>query len=159
MTFKALTIAAAIGVSGLASSASAQSNAWLGASSAAYDDGQYRAPYADGRRDGYDNGYRDGVKRGEQAARDGRQFDVERERDYRSADSGYNRAYGDRNRYRDDYRGGFAQGYRDGYSRRGSNYPSQYPQQYPSQYPQQYPSQYPGTYPRDSRRGGVLGDI
>jgi hypothetical protein len=162
MTFKALTIAAAIGVSGLASSASAQTNAWLGGTSTAYDDSQYRAPYADARRAAYDNGYRDGLKRGEQAARDGRQFDVERERDYRSADSGYNRAYGDRNRYRDDYRGGFSQGYRDGYSRRGSNYPSpypQYPQQYPTQYPQQYPSQYPGTYPRDSRGGGILGDI
>jgi hypothetical protein len=152
MTFKVFTIAAALGLA--ASTASAQGTSWLG-NAAAYSDDQYRAPYSDARRVAYDNGYRDGVKRGEQAARDGRQFDVERERDYRSAESGYNRAYGDRARYRDDYRGGFQQGYRDGYGRRagGSGYPSQYPQ-----YPSQYPSQYPGTYPRDSR-GGILGGV
>ena len=35
-------------------------------------------------------------------------LDIERERDYRNAENGYNRTYGDRNRYRDTYRGGFA---------------------------------------------------
>ena len=86
---------------------------------AAYAHDDYRASYADAQRAAHDNGYRDGLERGEQAARDGRPLDIERERDYRSADGGYNRSHGDRNRYRDTYRGGFAQGYREGFSQRG----------------------------------------
>ena len=117
MTFKIFTIGAALALA--ATSVSAQStNAWLSAGTSAYDQAQYRVPYQDGRRVAYDNGYRDGLKRGEDAARANRQFNIERERDYRDAESGYNRSYGDRNRYRDDYRGGFSQGYRDGYYRR-----------------------------------------
>ena len=52
------------------------------------------------------------VERGEKAARDRRRFDLEREKDYRSADNGYNRSFGDKNRYRDSFRSGFAEGYR-----------------------------------------------
>ena len=102
--------------------ASAQSAAWLSAPAAAYsaDD---RVSFLDARRAAYDNGYRDGLKRGEQAARDRRQLDVERERDYRDADNGYNRSFGDRRTYANNYRGGFTQGYRDAYARlsRGNN--------------------------------------
>ena len=116
MTLRVLTITAALGL--LASGATAQTNNWLATTTTSYTD-DYRASYADARRAAYDNGYRDGLKRGEQAARDRRAFDVERERDYRAADSGYNRTFGDRTRYRNDYRGGFAEGYRDGYSKRG----------------------------------------
>lgn len=105
--------------------ARAQSHSW-GSAPAAYTNDDYRASYADAQRAAYDNGYRNGLKRGEQAARDGRPLGVERERDYRSAEDGYNRSHGDRNRYRDNYRGGFAQGYRDGYNRRGArpSYPN-----------------------------------
>ncbi len=117
MTCKVLTLTAALGLAA-ASQAAAQSNGWLG-SAAAYSADDYRTSYSDARRAAYDNGYRDGVKRGEQAARDRRPYDIERERDYRGADNGYNRSYGDRTRYRNDYRGGFAQGYRDGYNRNG----------------------------------------
>ena len=117
MTFKIFTIGAALALS--ATNVSAQTtNAWLSAGTSAYDQAQYRVPYQDGRRVAYDNGYRDGLKRGEEAARANRAFNVERERDYRDAEGGYNRSYGDRNRYRDDYRGGFSEGYRDGYYRR-----------------------------------------
>jgi hypothetical protein len=121
MTFKILTISAALALAG--TNVSAQTtNAWLTAgSSTSYDQAQYRVPYQDGRRAAYDNGYRDGLRRGEEAARSNRQFNVERERDYRDAESGYNRSYGDRDRYRDDYRGGFSQGYRDGYYRSNGN--------------------------------------
>jgi hypothetical protein len=124
MTFKILTITAALGL--VASGAVAQTNDWLG-TTVSYSADDYRASYADARRAAYDNGYRDGVKRGEQAARDRRAFQVERERDYRDADNGYNREFGDRTRYCNDYRGGFAEGYRDGYQRdgrqaRGSGY-------------------------------------
>jgi hypothetical protein len=96
----------------------AQAQPWTPAA-AAYANDDYRAPYADAQRAAYDNGYRAGLKRGAQAARDRRPVDIERERDYRSADDGYNRSFGDRNRYRDTFRGGFAQGYRDGYNRNG----------------------------------------
>jgi hypothetical protein len=84
----------------------------------------HRTSYADAQRTARDNGYRDGLKRGEEALRGGRTLDIERERDYRNAENGYNRSLGDRNRYRDTYRGGFAQGYRDGYARRGILRPS-----------------------------------
>ncbi len=112
-TSRFLTISAALVLLG-AAPAAAQTNGWFGAPPA-YSGDDWRAPYQDARRAAYDNGYRDGVKRGEQAARDRKVFNERIERDYRDADNGYNRSYGDRERYRDDYRGGFAQGYREGY--------------------------------------------
>jgi hypothetical protein len=102
-----------------ATPARAQAGIW-GSAPAAYANDDYRASYADAQRAAYDNGYRDGVKRGAQAARDRRGLDIERERDYRNAENGYNRSHGDRNGYRDAYRGGFAQGFRDGYTGRGA---------------------------------------
>jgi hypothetical protein len=99
--------------------AGAQSNVW-GTAASAYANDDYRSSYADAQRAAFDNGYRDGLKRGEQAVRDGQPLAIERERDYRNAEGGYNRSYGDRNRYRDNYRGGFTEGYRDGYNRRGA---------------------------------------
>ena len=144
MTSQFLTISAALVLLNGAPAA-AQGSGWLG-TAAQYAGDEYRAPYAAARRAAHDNGYKDGVKRGEQAARDGKAFNAQLERDYRDARNGYNRSYGDRERYRDDYRGGFAQGYRDGYSRRGGL--SQYPggQQYPgAQYPNSYPNAYPGN--------------
>lgn len=117
MTAQFLTISAAL-VAFSATPAVAQPNAWLG-TPASYAAGDYRASYADARRAAHDNGYRDGLKRGEQAARDRRPVDFQRERDYRSADGGYNRNYGDRNLYRDNYRDGFSKGFRDGYHGRG----------------------------------------
>jgi hypothetical protein len=118
MTSLFLTISAAVGlVVASAVPARAQSNGWAGAP-AAYSTAEYQGPGAGARRVGYDSGYRDGLRAGEQAVRDRRPLDVEHEREYRQADGGYNRNYGDRNRYRDNYRAGFAQGYRDAYSRR-----------------------------------------
>ena len=113
---KVLTISAALAL--LAAAPAAAQTDWIGATSTAYAD-DYRAPYAAARRAAHDNGYRDGLKRGEQAARGNKAFNAQIEREYRDAENGYNRSYGDRNRYRDDYRGGFAQGYRDGYEGRG----------------------------------------
>jgi hypothetical protein len=120
MTSRFLTISAAVGVMlAAAGPAGAQSHGW-GSGPSAYADDDYRTSYADAQRAAFDNGYRDGLKRGEQAARDGRPLYVELERDYRSAENGYNRSHGDRNRYRDSYRGGFSQGYREGYNRRSA---------------------------------------
>lgn len=115
MTSRILTISASLVLLGGAPAA-AQPGTWIGGSPS-YANDDYRAPYADARRAAHDNGYRDGLKRGEQAARSNKPFDARIERDYRDASNGYNRSYGDRDRYRDDYRGGFAQGYRDGYYR------------------------------------------
>ena len=64
----------------------------------------------------YDNGYRDGLQRGERDARDRRGFRVDRDSDYRNADSGY-RGYGDRNAYRRFFRDGYEAGYAEGYRR------------------------------------------
>jgi hypothetical protein len=120
MTSRLLQISAAAAlVMAAAAPARAQAGGWLGSAPAAYANDDYRTSYADAQRSAYDFGYRDGLKRGEQAARDRRGLDVERERDYRQADNGYNRSFGDRNRYRDNYRFGFAQGYRDAYNRGG----------------------------------------
>ena len=117
MTTRFLTISM-MGLLLAAAPASARAQGWINPV-ASYANDDYRASYADAQRDAYENGYRSGLKRGEQAARDGRPLDIEREREYRSADGGYNRSLGDRNRYRDTYRGGFAQGYREGYNGRG----------------------------------------
>ena len=115
MTSKFLTISAALVIASSAPAA-AQTNDWL-AGTAAYSRDDYRTSYTQAQRQAYDNGYRDGLKRGEEAVRDRKAFNVEIERDYRSADRGYNRSLGDRNLYHDNYRGGFSQGYRDAYSR------------------------------------------
>jgi hypothetical protein len=116
--FLTMTLFPAVGLMlAVASPAGAQTRAF-GNPTTAYGRDDYRAPYADAQRAAFDNGYRDGRKRGEQAAREKRPFDVQRERDYRSAEDGYNRSLGDRSRYRDNYRGGFTQGYREAYQRR-----------------------------------------
>ena len=114
------TMFSALGLMLTAATASSQTTAWA-ATPAAYGRSEYRAQYADAQRGAFENGYRDGLKRGEQAARDRRAVDVQRERDYRDGENGYNRSFGDRHRYRDNYRGGFTQGYREGYDRRGAN--------------------------------------
>jgi hypothetical protein len=41
---------------------------------------------------------------------------VERHGDWRDADEGYRREYGDREFYRHEFREGFVAGYRDGYN-------------------------------------------
>ena len=64
----------------------------------------------------YDNGYRQGFPHGERDARDHRGYRIDRDRDYRNADSGY-RGYGDRNAYRRFYGDGYEAGYSEGYNR------------------------------------------
>jgi hypothetical protein len=64
---------------------------------------------------GYDAGYRDGARAGGDDARDGRAYEYQRHRDYRSADRGYSNRDGRRDAYADQYRAGFVAGYRDGY--------------------------------------------
>jgi hypothetical protein len=81
--------------------------------------GSHNGPHAyrDFGRVAYDNGFREGVAHGEHDARDRRGFRVEREGDYRHADDGYRREYGDREFYRQSFRRGYEAGYRHGYER------------------------------------------
>jgi hypothetical protein len=74
-------------------------------------------------RRAYDYGYREGVKRGDDDGRKGRAFSFERHGDWRDADDGYSRSYGDREFYRRNYRRGFEAGYAEAYNRyRGYGY-------------------------------------
>jgi hypothetical protein len=143
LTIGALAAAAILSVS---LPASAQVNGWLEQRAAYSDD--YRQSYYDSRRVAYDNGYREGLRDGESAARDRRPFDVQREKDWRKGDAGYNRSYGDKNRYRDNFRVGYNDGYRAAYDRfynggyYGGNRPGGrrddrygYPNSYPSRGP------------------------
>jgi hypothetical protein len=73
------------------------------------------SPAAGQTNNAFDRGYREGVQRGEQDARSGREFQIERDRIYRDGDRGYNNRYGSRDSYRNDFRRGFSSGYRSGY--------------------------------------------
>jgi hypothetical protein len=119
---KRFFILPALGVAALALSAQvhAQQLSGLPEVHAAYADD--RQPYYEARRGAYDNGYREGLKEGE---RDGRRRDSFRYQDNRTwqrADKGYNRSFGDLERYRQQFRAGFAEGYQAAYSRYGAGY-------------------------------------
>jgi hypothetical protein len=83
------------------------------------DRGRYgdRGYYADVERRAYDNGFREGVRAGENDARDNRRFDPSRHGDWRDADDGYRREYGDKNYYRRTFRNGYEAGYQQGFRR------------------------------------------
>ena len=63
-----------------------------------------------------ENGYRDGRAAGEKDGRKARSFQFDRHDDWRDADDGYHRDYGDKNFYRREFREGFRAGYTDGYN-------------------------------------------
>ncbi len=64
----------------------------------------------------HENGYREGREAGEQDARRGRSYSFDRHDDWRDADRGYHRDYGDREFYRREFREGFRAGYTEGYN-------------------------------------------
>lgn len=82
--------------------------------------------YRDLDRRAYDIGFNDGVRQGENDARRGRTYSFNQHGEYRNADNGYRREYGDREYYRRSFREGFQRGYGEGYNRYGGNgrYPS-----------------------------------
>jgi hypothetical protein len=104
------------------------------------------------QRVAYDNGYRDGQRAGERDGRSGRPFSYNRHDDWRSADDGYRREFGNFDVYRRSYRNGFESAYSDSYNRYG-NY-GRSPRNYPNggSYPT-YPT-YP-TYPSGAGGGAV----
>lgn len=103
----------------------------------------------------YDIGYREGIQAGQRDARRNRPGGFERDNDYRRADKGWNRRYGDREAYRYEFRRGYERGYREayrgnaGYGRYGGR--DDRGQYGGYGYPQQYPNApYGGrSYPRD----------
>jgi hypothetical protein len=70
----------------------------------------------------FNTGYDRGWRVGEDDGRQNRRFDYASKSDYRNADYGYNRNYGDRERWRSEFRTGFESGYREGFSRYSGNY-------------------------------------
>ena len=64
-------------------------------------------------RTGFDRGLRVGEEDGRRNSR----FDYASKSEYRNGDAGYNRNYGDRERYRSEFRVGFEDGYRQAYGR------------------------------------------
>ena len=126
MTFRHVTMAVSAAVL-IAIAAPVNAQVWN-------DRGQWGTYRNDTRSIAFNNGYRNGLQRGEDSARDRRPFDIEREKDYRKADDGYRREYGDRSFYRDEFRRGFAQGYQEAYgrfngydSRRNGRWGARYP--------------------------------
>ena len=94
----------------------------IGAAAPACASGRYyqrssnQRDFRDIERLAYDNGYRQGFPHGERDALDRRGYRIDRDRDYRNADSGYG-GYGDRDGYRRFYRNGYEAGYAEGYNR------------------------------------------
>lgn len=88
----------------------------------AYGQGPYRdgRPYNSGyyreiERRAYDNGFREGLRRGERDGRSNHRYEPQRHGEWRSADDGYRREYGDPNLYRRSFRTGFEAGYSQAY--------------------------------------------
>jgi hypothetical protein len=89
-----------------------------------YGDGGYtdRGAYREIERRAYDNGYRDGLRRGENDGRSRHRFDPTRHGDWRNADDGFRREYGDHNLYRRNFRAGFEAGYAQAYRQSDRGY-------------------------------------
>jgi len=81
--------------------------------------GDDRQPYYEARRGAYDNGYREGLNEGEQDGRRHAAFRYQDNRTWQRGDKGYNRSFGDIDRYRQQFRAGFSEGYQAGYARYG----------------------------------------
>jgi hypothetical protein len=82
---------------------------------------QSRVPQAGPRTQTQSTAFRTGFDRGlrlgEEDGRRNSRFDYAGKSEYRNADAGYNRNYGDRTRYQSEFRVGFEDGYREAYSR------------------------------------------
>lgn len=70
----------------------------------------------------YERGFHEGTEAGEKDGRRGRSFDLTRHDDYRDADEGYNRDYGDKEFYRRAFRDGFRAGYEQTYRQYAGGY-------------------------------------
>ena len=136
-----------LAVSGLASPAHAQLAGLLDGDRLNY--AEARQPYYEARRIAYDNGYREGLKEGEKDGRRRDSYEFRDEGAWRNGDKGYNRSFGDRERYRVTFRTGFEAGYNDAYSRYAPSYGygngRAVPRTRPP-YSTPYPNRGPGVY-------------
>lgn len=73
----------------------------------------------DVERIAHENGYREGREAGEKDGRRGRTFSMDRHDEWRDADEGYHRDFGEKDFYRREFREGFRAGYTDGYNAYG----------------------------------------
>lgn len=89
-----------------------------------------RSSYYGVERIAYDNGYAEGIEEGQKDGRSRDRFYFQDEGDFKRADKGYSRSFGDKELYRRTFRAGFADGYREGYESytRGGSYGGNYGQ-------------------------------
>jgi hypothetical protein len=142
---------------GLSTSAPAQQLGALADSTLTAYAADARQPYYESRRGAYDNGYREGLTEGERDARGRNARGYQDSRTYQRADKGYNRSFGDSERYRQQFRVGFAEGYETGYARYGGYAGGR---AVPRQSTNGYPGVYGNSYPdrgRDPYYGGQGG--
>lgn len=85
-----------------------------GGSGYGYED---RGAYREVERVAYNNGFHEGLEAGEKDGRSGRRYELNRHDDFRDADGGYRRDFGDKDFYRRSFRSGFEAGYSQAYSR------------------------------------------
>jgi hypothetical protein len=76
-----------------------------------------RGDYRQVERLAYNNGLHEGQEAGEHDGKSGRRYDPDRHSDWRDADEGYRRSYGDKDLYRRSFRSGFEAGYSQAFSR------------------------------------------
>jgi hypothetical protein len=70
---------------------------------------------------GYENGYQDGFRHGEQDRYASVNYNYSHSREYKKAERGYHRSFGDKGEYRYGYRDGYVTGYNKGYYRHSYN--------------------------------------
>lgn len=113
--------ASAVALSAIPAAAAAQPAIWNMATPVVVAGVQYpggaRTSSYEARRAAYENGYREGSREGERDGRRGERFAFEDEREFRRADRGYHRSFGDRERYRQIFRDGYESGYTEAFSR------------------------------------------
>jgi hypothetical protein len=110
-TFRFIPVAV-LALSTVASTACATGYAYGGQRRDGYYGNGY---YRDIERRAYDNGFRDGQRAGQRDGRSNHRYDPSRHGDWRDADNGFRREYGDRNLYRRNFRVGFEAGYSQAY--------------------------------------------
>jgi hypothetical protein len=71
--------------------------------------------YREVERRAYDNGFREGVRQGERDGRSNRRYEPQGHSEWRNANDGFRREYGDQNLYRRNFRSGFEAGYSQSY--------------------------------------------
>jgi hypothetical protein len=84
-------------------------------------------PYRDVQRIAFENGYREGAEDGRGDAGRRRDFSYGRHDDYRDADDGYRRGYGDLEYYQHSFRDGYRAGYTHAFNQVAAPYGRPYP--------------------------------